>query len=232
MSKSAQENYRKAAESYKQSIKTERDAMNTELDTKDIGPSDAEAQPIFEDHSKKMLEIVARAPKQPKVLGFIPVSVDSNTKNEISGLTTAATNYANALHDYYAIYVYYTEVAEAFKPFRDLGSFTALNESAIKEFAAKWPGYQVTFEGIKPPKELESMYQDLLAQNKVIGVKIAEISDNYATNGLGKTDQLMSELGVLTKQLNKTFTEGILGGSDKAFETVNSNYDALDALLK
>lgn len=227
----AKDTYNKDAAAYKQDIKAARDAMNEALDSQNISGSDAKARPLFEEHGKKIEELVAKAPKAPKVLGFIPAPVSGATKNEVAALSKAASNYASALRADYAIYNYYTTVTSNFKVIKDLGVINVLKPDKIKQFAELWPKYEQNFKDIQPPASLKTLYDDLIAQNAVISQKTKEVSDNLASNPQDTTDQLLGGIRKLTDTMNKTFTDGILEASKSAFTSVNNTYDELDKLL-
>lgn len=229
MSKSAAEDYKTDAAAYKQAILTERDALNAELDDNDISASSAQAKPLFEKHGIELQKIVANAPKAPKAMG-LPVSVDQ--KEEVDQLTKAASDYAHALRNDYAIYNYYVVVTEAFDPIKDLGTITAMTRDKVMSFGTLWPEFLASLKMITPPAELQAMHDDLIAQAAIIDEQTKQLIANFDTNSDMANDAALGELTPLTKTFNTTFVNAINTASEASYEAVNTTYDALDTLLQ
>lgn len=230
MAKDAASGYKEEAAAYKQAIKEVRDGMNTKLDEADISIYSAEAPPVFEEYGKKLQDVIANAPKQPKVYLFIPVG-DSATKKEVEALTAAATNYANELRRIFALFSYYTTMANDFKPIRDLGSFTVNNPAEIKAVPGLWATFMEKFKALRPPAGLESFKQDLIVQGDVMQTKFTELADGFDSRTKEQNDQLASELSDLADTFSETFQKSSSETSNDAIDKVNTNYDELDKLL-
>ncbi len=227
MSKNAVKNYEADTVTYKQAILAERDALNAELDENDISASSPEAKPIFEEHGKKLQQIVANAPKAPAFMG---VATD-DLNGEIALLTGAATEYADALLNDATIYNYYVDVTEAFKPIKDLGTITAMTRDKIMSFGTLWPEFLATLKMISPPAELQTMHDDLVTQATVIDEKTKQVVAGFDTNSEMSNDTALSQLTPLTKTFNTTFVNGINTASKASYEAVNDAYDKLDKAL-
>lgn len=231
-SSSAKSAYTKEVANFKQEIKTARDALNTELDEKNISGRSAQAKSLFEDHGKKIEAVAAKKPKAPKVLGVIPVSVDKATKDEAEALHKAASDYAQALRHDFSVYNYYKQATDKFKPIKDLGTITAKHEPELRKLNELWPEYTSFMKTLQPPKGLESMHADVIAQAEAFGEKLKPIVDNYETTTIEETDKLVSALRPLTDKLNKTFIDGVDDAAVKSYDAINTTYDALDERLK
>lgn len=227
----AKQSYKEDAAAYEQAIKEVRDGMNTELDENDISIYEAAAPPVFEEYGIKMQEVIANAPKQPKVYGFIPAG-GSATKKEVDNLTTAATNYANELRRIYALFVYYSAMAEDFKPIRDLGTITVFSPDKIKAAPGLMATFMEEFKALTPPAELESFKADMVAQGEVMLTKFTELADGFDSRSVAQNDALITVLSDLADAFSETFQKSSSDTTNEAIDNVNTYYDELDKLLQ
>lgn len=228
MAQTAKKEYVVAAAAYKTEVKTARDAMNKDLEEQNIGGSNIEAKPLFEEHGKKIQAVIAKAPEGPKVLGIIPVGSDK----EVTELSKAASNYANALRTDFAIFNYYTEVTRGFKPIKEIGTIRVTTPDKVKAFGEQWPIFAKFLKSVKPPSPLQSMHSDLNEQANEIERKTVSLVKNFDSNSQTTNDKLLGELNPLTTKLNKMFTETVQKEAAKSYQTVNATYDRLDEQLK
>jgi hypothetical protein len=227
LAQNAKKEYTQASVAYRVGVKMTRDAMNKELNSKDIRASSAEAKTVFESYGKKLQ--TTQAPQAPKVLGFIPAGGEYP---QTAALQKATEDYANALRTDFAIFTYYTDVTEDFKPIKDLGTITFLHRDKVMSLAEYWPTFNDSLQKVKPPQKMISMHADLLKQTADIETKIASLAKSFDTNSDTTNDKLLGELTPLTTKFTKTFNDAVLDEAGKTFDAVNDTYDRLDEQLK
>jgi len=229
LSKNAKADYSKAVVAYEQQIKEVRDSMNSKLDDNDISIYSVEAPPVFEEYGKKMQDIIASAPKPPKVFIFIPAG-SANPK--VAELTAAANNYASELRHIYQQFTYYTTMANDFKPIKDLGTFTVFNPDEIKAVPGLWTTFMEKFKALEPLPGLEAFKADLISQGEVMQTKFTELADGFDGRTIGENDDLITVLSDLADAFNQTFVDSATELQNEAIDKVNTYYDELDKLLQ
>lgn len=222
--------YREDVAAYEQRIKEVRDGMNTVLDDQNILIRSPEAPPVFEEYGKKLQEVIASRPKQPKVLLVVPVG--GPTKNEADALTTAAANYAGELCRIYELFIFYDAMADAFKPIHDIGTFTVFNAAEIKSMPGLWTTFLEKFRALTPPAGLESFKDDMTAQAETLLAKFTELANGFDGRTIGQNDDLITGLSDLADTFSKTFQQNSTETSNQAIDNVNRYYDELDSQLK
>lgn len=226
----AKKEYAAAAATYKKEILAVRNAMNTALEEQDIAVRSPQAPAVFDEYGKKMQDVVATAPRAPKVL-FIPVVGVGQTKQQIDALTVAATNYANELRRVKKIVEYYTTVAELFKPIKDLGIVTATQPAAVKALPGLWQTFQTQFKALPPPSGLEDLKTDLTAQAETLHTEFKKLADGFDGRTFAENDTIMGGLNAQAQTFNKTYQQNIQSTSSEAIDKINIAYDKLDKLL-
>lgn len=229
LAKNAKADYAEAAVVYEQQIKQVRDDMNTKLDSEEISIYSPEAPPVFEEYGKKMHDVIANAPKPPRVLGMIPAG---GANPEVTALTTAATNYANELRHINESFEYYTAVANAFKPIRNLGMFTVLDAEIITGLPAMWETFLAEFKTLEPPAELEAFKAEMILQAETLQTKFKELADGFSQRSIDQNDALAAALDEPTDTFRDTFAQSSSDTSNEAIDKVNQYYDELDAQLQ
>lgn len=224
MARSANEGYKKDAAAYKQSIKEVRDTMDNQLEKEGVSAYDRDAPPIFEEYGKKMQDVVTKAPKKPKVFGFIPVSGVGETEQQVNTLTQAATDYANQLRGIYTFFVYITTTADQFKPIKDTTDVKALPEL--------WEAFLTEFKTLTPSPDMESTHEELTRQAETILTDLTAFVGGFDQRTTAENSAIAQDLTQTIATFNKTFQEAVQETTEQALDKVNQYYDELDKLLQ
>ncbi len=224
MGQSAAKSYKEDAITYKQQIKQVRDDLNTTLDEQNISARNAKAPPIFEEYGKKLQGVVASAPKNPKVFGFMPVSGVGDTKQQVDSLTQAATNYANQLRAIYTFFTYITTTADQFKPIKDTTDVKALDDL--------WATFLTEFKKLTPSPGMEATHEELVKQAETLLTELKTFVDGFDQRTFAENSAIASELTKSIAGFNETFQKAVQDTTEESLAKVNQYYDELDAQLQ
>lgn len=224
MSQSAVKSYKEDAVTYKQQIKQVRDDLNTVLDEQSISARSPKAPPLFEEYGKKMQDVIGKAPKNPKVFGFIPVSGVGETKQQVNTLTKAATDYANQLRAIYAFFTYITTTADQFKPIKDT--------TDIKAVPQLWESFLTEFKTLTPSSGMEATHDELVRQAESILTELTTFVDGFDQRTTAENSAIAQDLTKTIATFNKTFQDAVQDTTEQSLDKVNQYYDDLDKILQ